>query len=151
MKVTGSNRKNKSQNQLNMKKINVLKDGTTKVQDVKMTKSQKSEYAEKVLQCLFNMSERWQWKTCYNNDNPTYQGIFKAAAHVEEVLQTEKDNIPMAFAFTKPEQCAIYFAFCFGAFNCEDLHAVSDGASLEAVAMLKVLTSRKARTEILEG
>lgn len=134
-----------------MKKIEILKDGTAKVRDVKMTKTQKSEYAEKVLQCLFNMSERWQWKTCYNNDNPTYQGIFKAAAHVEEVLETEKDDIPMVFAFTKPEHCAIYFALCFGAFNCEDLHAVSDGASLEAVAMLKVLTSRKARTEILEG
>ena len=134
-----------------MKKIEILKDGTAKVKEVKMTKTQKSEYAEKVLQCLFNMSERWQWKTCYDNENPTYQGLYKAAAHVVEVLETEKDDIPMAFAFTKPEQCAIYFALCFGAFNCEDLHAVSEGATLEAVAMLKVLTSRKARTQILEG
>ena len=116
-----------------------------------MTKKQKFNYAENVLQCLFTMSERWQWQNNYNNDNPTYQGIFKAAAHVEEVLETEKDDIPMVFAFSKPEQCAIYFAFCFGAFNCEDMHAASINTTLEAVAMLKVLTSRKARTEILEG
>ena len=132
-----------------MKKIEILKDGKTKVHDVQMTKTQKSEYAEKVLQCLFGMSERWQWKTEYHHENPTYQGIFKAAAHVEEVLETETEEIPMAFTFAKPEHCAIYFAFCFGAFSCFDLHEVSEGASLAAVAMLKVLTSRKARTEIL--
>ncbi len=150
-KVTGSNPKNKSQNQPTMKKIEVLKNGETKVHEVRMTKKQKFDYAENVLQCLFGMSERWQWKTNYNNTNPTYQGIFKAAAHVEEILETEKDDIPMAFAFTHPEHCAIYFALCFGAFNCADLHEVSEGATLAAVAMLKVLTSRKARTEILEG
>ena len=116
-----------------------------------MTKKQKFDYAENVLQCLFSMSERWQWQTNYNNENPTYQGIFKAAAHVEEILETEKDDIPMAFAFTNPEHCAIYFALCFGAFNCADLHEVCESATLAAVAMLKVLTSRKARTEVLEG
>lgn len=150
-KSNGSSQKNKSQNQTTMKKIEVLKNGETKVHEVRMTKKQKFDYAENVLQCLFGMSERWQWKTNYNNANPTYQGIFKAAAHVEEILETEKDDIPMAFAFTKPEHCAIYFAFCFGAFNCADLHEASEGATLAAVAVLKVLTSRKARTEILEG
>lgn len=134
-----------------MKKIEVLKNGATKVHDVKMTKKQKFDYAENVLQCLFGMSERWQWKTCNDNTNPTYQGIFKAVAHVKEILDTEKENIQMAFAFTKPEHCAIYFALCFGAFNCEDLHEVSESATLEAVAVLKVLTSRKARTEILSN
>lgn len=134
-----------------MKKIEISQNGETKVQEIRMTKEEKTAYAENVLQCLFGMSERWQWKTNYDNENPTYRGIYNAAAHVEEILETEKEEIPMAFAFSKPEQCAVYMAFCFGAFNCAEIHEASEGVTLEAVAVLKVLTSRKARTEILSN
>ena len=49
-KSNGSSQKNKSQNQNSMKKIEVLKNGETKVHEVRMTKKQKFDYAENVLQ-----------------------------------------------------------------------------------------------------
>ena len=146
-KLPDQARKNKSQNQLNMKKINVLKDGTTKVQEVKMNDKQIRAYVDKVCECLFYMWNRWD-NECGSHDNDTYKGIDKAFSHATTVSESEQIN--MKFAFTKPEQCAIYLAFCFGAFNC--LHfAELTTTSIEAVAMIKVLTSHKARTQILEG
>lgn len=146
-KVTGSNKKNESQNPKAMKKINVLKDGQTKVQEVKMTEKQISNYVDKVLDCLFNMCNKWD-NEGGSRLNDTYIGLYKALTHAEEASEAEAIN--MKFAFTKPEQCAIYMALCCGAFNCLHLHELTN-TSMEAVAMLKVLTSRKARTEILEG
>ena len=147
MKVTGSNKKNKSQNQKAMKKINVLKDGQTKVQDVKMTEKQISNYVDKVLDCLFEMCNRWD-NEGGSRLSETYIGLYKAMTHAEQVSEGEAIN--MKFAFTKPEQCAIYMALCCGAFNCLHLHELTN-TSMEAVAMLKVLTSRTARAKILEG
>ncbi len=147
MKVTGSNKKNKSQNPKAMKKINVLKDGQTKVQEVKMTEKQISNYVDKVLDCLFNMCNKWD-NEGGSRLNDTYIGLYKALTHAEEA--SEADAINMKFAFTKPEQCAIYMALCCGAFNCLHLHELTN-TSMEAVAMLKVLTSREARKRVLEG
>lgn len=133
-----------------MKKINVLKDGTAKVQDVKMTAKQKQDYIQKVEDSLFEMIEKWQYQSCNNFTHPTYLGMLKAVEHTENVLQTEKADIPMKFAFTKPEQCAIYLAFVFGAFDC--LHMAELTTATEAAAaMIKVLTSGKARNEILSN
>ena len=42
-----------------MKKIEVLKNGETKVQDVKMTEKQISAYVDKVFNCLYEMAEKW--------------------------------------------------------------------------------------------
>lgn len=114
-----------------------------------MTAKQIREYVEKVQDSLFEMSIKWDFQTCYNHNHPTYYGIMKATEHTENVLTTEAE-IPMKFAFTKPEQCAIYLAFVFGAFDCIHFAELTT-TTTQAVAMLKVLTSSKARTEILEG
>ena len=132
-----------------MKKINVLKNGEANAQEVKMTEKQIREYVEKVYQCLNDMSGKWEVKTCNDHHNPTFEGIYGALSHTWHVLEFS-DKIPMNFAFTKPQQCAIYMAFCFGAFDCLDMAELTE-TSAEAVAMLKVLTSRKARTEILSN
>lgn len=133
-----------------MKKINVLRDGQTRVQEVKMTAKQKQDYLQKVEDKLFEMSIQWDLLSNHDHENPTYYGILKAVSHTEDTLQTEKGDIPMKFAFTKPEQCAIYLALCFGAFDCFHLAELTNNTA-QAVAMLKVLTSSKARNEILEG
>lgn len=148
-KGSGSNEKNKSQNQINMKKINVLKDGQTTVHDVKMTSKQKRDYAEKVLNCLSEMWDKWDYISMNNRKNPTFEGICKATTHIENILDCGGD-FRMNFAFTKPEQCAIYFAFAFGAFDCFDLEEIT-GTDCKAIAMIKMLTSRKARNEVLNN
>lgn len=130
-----------------MKKINVLKDGQTRVQEVKMTAKQIREYVEKVQDSLFEMSIKWDFQSCYNHNHPTYFGILKATEHTENVLNTEAE-IPMNFAFTKPEQCAIYLAFHFGAFDCIHFAELTT-TTTEAVVMIKVLTSKAARAEVL--
>ena len=130
-----------------MKKIEVLKNGETKVQDVKMTEKQISEYVEKVFNCLYEMAEKWDNENG-SRLNDTYMGIFKAMTHAEEV--SEAESVKMRFAFKKPVHCAIYMAFCCGAFNCLHMHELTNTPT-PAVAMLKVLTSREARNEILEG
>ena len=112
-----------------------------------MNRKQKQDYAEKVLDCLQSMWEKWDYVSMSNHRHPTFEGISKATTHIEAVMNTEVD-IPMNFAFTKPEQCAIYFVFCFGAFDCLDIVDITS-TSTEAVAMIKVLTSRKARNEVL--
>lgn len=148
-KDASSNEKNRqlTQTQNTMKKINVLRDGTAKVQEVKMNEKQVRAYVDKVCDCLFNMWNRWE-NEGGSREADTYKGIDKAFGHATSV--SESEHIEMKFAFTKPEQCAIYLAFCFGAFNC--LHfAELTTTSIEAVAMIKVLTSPKARAEILEG
>jgi len=146
-KLPAQTRKNKSQNHKAMKKIFVLKDGQTKVQDVKMTEKQISAYVGKVFDCLYNMAEKWD-NEGGSRLNDTYIGIYKAMTHAEQVSEAETVN--MKFAFTKPEQCAIYMALCCGAFNCLHLHELTN-TTPEAVAMLKVLTSREARKRVLEG
>ena len=148
-KLPAQAQKNKSQNQQTMKKIEVLKNGETKLHEVKMNAKQIREYVQKVENCLFDMSIKWDFQSCYNHNHPTYYGILKATEHTENVLNTEAE-IPMNFAFTKPEHCAIYMAFCFGAFDCIHFAELTT-TTAQAAAMLKVLTSRKARTEILEG
>lgn len=132
-----------------MKKIEVKQNGETKVQEVKMTAKQKHDYVQKVEDKLFQMSLNWDLQSDFDHQDPNYFGIVKATAHAENILQTEKEEIPIRFAFSKPEHCAVYLAFCFGAFDCMKINEVS-GAGLGVVAVLKVLTSRKARTEILE-
>ena len=146
-KLPAQAQKNKSQNLKAMKKINVLKDGQTKVQEVKMTEKQISKYVEKVQDCLFEMCNKWD-NECGSRLNDTYIGLYKALTHAEEASEAEAIN--MKFAFTKPVQCAIYMALCCGAFNCLHLHELTN-TSLEAVATLKVLTSRTARNRVLEG
>ena len=147
MKVTGSNKKNLSQNLHTMKKIEVLKNGETKLHEVKMNEKQVRKYVDKVFNCLFEMCNRWD-NEGGSRLNDTYIGLYKAMTHAEQVSEGEAIN--MKFAFTKPEQCAIYMALCCGAFNCLHLHELTN-TSMEAVAMLKVLTSRTARNQILEG
>ena len=115
-----------------------------------MTAKQKQDYLQKVEDKLFEMSIQWDLLSNHDHENPTYYGILKAVSHTEDTLQTEKGDIPMKFAFTKPEQCAIYMALCCGAFNCLHLHELTN-TTPEAVAMLKVLTSREARKRVLEG
>ena len=132
-----------------MKKIEVLKNGETKLHEVEMNAKQKRDYAMKVSSCLSKMLAKWDDYSVHHRQHPTFEGIYKASTHIVEVLNTEED-IPMKFAFTKPEQCAIYFAFCFGAFDCLDFVQITN-TSREAVTMLKVLTSRKARNQVLEG
>ena len=131
-----------------MKTLNVLQNGETKVTETKMNKSQKREYAQKVADALDKMLELWDWQSCNNHKHPTFEGLIKAAEHVENVMNTE-DEIPMKFRFSKPEQCAIYFAFCFGAFDCLHLHELYEKISMQAVAMIKVLTSRTARAQVM--
>lgn len=147
MKVTGSNKKNKSQNLHTMKKIEVLKNGETKLHEVKMYEKQVRKYVDKVFSCLFEMCNKWD-NECGSRLNDTYIGLYKALTHAEEASEAEAIN--MKFAFTKPVQCAIYMALCCGAFNCLHLHELTN-TSLEAVATLKVLTSRTARNRVLEG
>lgn len=112
-----------------------------------MTAKQIREYVEKVQDSLFEMSIKWDFQSCYNHNHPTYFGILKATEHTENVLNTEAE-IPMNFAFTKPEQCAIYLAFHFGAFDCIHFAELTT-TTTQAVAMIKVLTSKAARAEVL--
>ena len=146
-KDTSSNEQKLIQTQHTMKKINVLRDGQTRVQEVKMTAKQIRDYVAKVRDSLFEMSIKWDFQTCYNHNDPTYFGILKATEHTENVLNTEAE-IPMIFAFTKPEQCAIYLAFCFGAFDCIHFAELTT-TTTQAAAMIKVLTSKAARAEVL--
>lgn len=132
-----------------MKKIEVLKSGETKLHEVKMNEKQVRDYVAKVSDYLNALCEKWDLTTCNDHQNPTFEGVFKAMTYTENVLETER-TIKMRFAFTKVEHCAIYLAFCFGAFDCLDLVALTD-INTAVVAMLKVLTSRKARTEILSN
>jgi hypothetical protein len=148
-KLPAQAQKNKSQNQHTMKKIEVLKNGETKLHEVKMNAKQIREYVQKVENCLFDMCDKWDFQSCNNHKHPTFEGIMAAVAHTENILNTEAE-IPMKFAFTKPEHCAIYMAFCFGAFDCLHMSEITTTTE-KAAAMLKVLTSRKARTQILEG
>lgn len=114
-----------------------------------MTKKQKKDYAEKVLNCLSEMWDKWDYISMNNRKHPTFEGICKATTHIEEVIDTETD-IPMNFAFTKPEHCAIYFAFWFGAFNCFDIEEISN-TDIKAVTMIKTLTSRNTRNQLLNA
>lgn len=133
-----------------MKKIEVRQNGETSAKESAMTAKQKRTYLENVVDALNEMSVNWDLQSNFDHENPNYFGIVRATAHAENILQTEKQEIPMKFAFSKPSHCAVYLAFCFGAFDCFQINEVS-GAGLGVVAVLKVLTSRKARTEILEG
>ena len=148
-KLPAQTQKNKSQNLHTMKKIEVLKNGETKLHEVKMNEKQVREYVEKVYKCLNDMSDKWELQSGNDHRNPTFEGIYGALGHTWRVLEFS-DKIPMNFAFTKAEHCAIYLAFHFGAFDCFDLAQLTE-TNEKAVAMLKVLTSRKARNQVLEG
>lgn len=133
-----------------MKKIEVKQNGETTAKESAMSAKQKRNYLQKVSDALFRLSTEWDEQTSFDHTHPLYFALVKATAHTMETLQTEQEEIPMRFAFSNPEHCAIYLAFCFGAYNCVEFSDLSK-TSLAAIATIKVLTSAKARNEVLEG